>query len=314
VAGFSLSPGLAVIRRARTSSAAVTLRRRLLANVAHQVDSLRYPDSVTEAPLALDPQIRRFRCGDEVDTFVVETARWLVIVDTHSTPALARQLAAQCVGPGDVQRLLVVNTHADYDHAWGNQVFGGHEAPYPAPIIGHELCAERLSGDEGRVAVATRRELQPGRFDDLVLTPPDLTVGDGGLTIHGGDLTLVLLHTPGHTDDHFSVWIPELRVVLAGDVAEHPFPHIDTLDGIGQARASLVHLERLDPLFVLPCHGDTTDPALLERNIAYLDAVAADPTLSLAEAAGIAGLAVDDLDPLYHEFHADALAASKQLP
>jgi len=71
-----------------------------------------------------------------------------------------------------------------------------------------------------------------------------------------------------------------------------------------------VRLQELDPLHVLPCHGDTTDPALLERNIAYLDAVVADPALPLAMAARIAGVAVDELDPLYHEFHADALAAS----
>ena len=278
------------------------------------MDSLRYSDDVIEAPLALDRRIRRFRCEGEVDTFVVETGRWLVIVDTHSTPALAKQLAAQCVGPGDGQRLLVVNTHSDFDHAWGNQIFGGPEAPYAAPIIGHELCAERLAGDEGPLSTSTMRDLQPGRFDDLVLTPPDLTVGDDGLTIRGGDLALVLLHTPGHTDDHFSVWIPELRIVLAGDAAEYPYPHIDTPDGIAHARASLVRLQDLDPLHVLPCHGDTTDPALLERNIAYLDAVVADPELPLAEAARIAGLAVEDLDPLYHEFHADVLAASAQLP
>jgi glyoxylase-like metal-dependent hydrolase (beta-lactamase superfamily II) len=276
------------------------------------VDSLPYPDSVIEAPLALDPRIRRFRCEGEVDTFVVETGRWLVVVDTHSTPALAHQLAAQCVGPRDAQRLLVVNTHADYDHAWGNQIFGGLEAPHPAPIIGHELCAERLAGDDAHLASSKQRELQPGRFDDLVLIPPDLTVGNAGLTIRGGDLTLVLLHTPGHSEDHLSVWIPELRVVLAGDAAEHPYPHIDTPVGIVQARASLARLQELDPLYVLPCHGDTTDPALLERNIAYLDAVVADPTLSVAEAARIAGLGVDELEPLYHEFHADALAASNQ--
>ncbi len=275
---------------------------------------LPYPDAVHESPLAVDPRIRRFRCEGEVDTFVVGTERWLVIVDTHSTPALARQLAAQCIGPGDAQRLLVVNTHADYDHAWGNQIFGGPEASYPAPIVGHELCAERLAGDDGRLSSAKQRELQPGRFDDLVLIPPDLTVGNGGLTIRGGDLTLVLLHTPGHTEDHLSVWIPELRVVIAGDAAEHPFPHIDTPEGIVRARASLARLRALDPLYVLPCHGDTTDLALLERNIAYLDAVVADPTLPLSEAARIAGLRVDELEPLYHGFHADALAASNQFP
>ena len=152
---------------------------------------------------------------------------------------------------------------------------------------------------------------QPGRFDDLVLTPPNITVGDEGLTIDGGDLTLILVHTPGHTEDHFSIWIPELRIVLAGDAAEQPWPHVDTPEGIAQARASLVRLQELDPLYVLPCHGDTTEPALLDRNIAYLDAVAADPELPLADAARIAGVTVDDLDPIYDEFHRDALAAAR---
>lgn len=271
------------------------------------MDVPRYPDVVMEAPPALDPRIRRFRCAGEVDTFVVETRRRLVIVDTHSTPALAAQLASQCVGPDDAGRLLVVNTHADYDHAWGNQLFAGAGAP----IIGHERCAERLTGDEGARSLESRREQEPGRFDDVVLTPPSLTAGDGGLTIRGGDLTLVLLHTPGHADDHFSVWIPELRIVLAGDAAEHPYPHVDTSAGIAQARASLVRLLELDPLHVLPCHGGTTEPALLDRNIAYLDAVAADPELPIEAAARIAGVAVGDLDALYHDFHADTLAASR---
>ena len=274
---------------------------------------LPYPTEITEAPLGLDPRIRRFRCGDEVDTFVVMTNRWVVIVDTQSTPALARRLAEQCVGEDDIGRLLVVNTHADYDHAWGTQVFAGPAAPYPAPIIGHRLCAERLSGADSAASRAKMEREQPGRFDGLVLTPPSITVGDEGLTIDGGDLTLTLVHTPGHTEDHFSIWIPELRIALAGDAAEKPWPHVDTPEGIAKARASLVRLQELDPRFVLPCHGDTTEPALLERNIAYLDAVAANPELSIAEAAQIAGVVVDDLDPIYHEFHADALAASAQL-
>ncbi len=272
-----------------------------------------YPRDVREAPLGLDPRIRRFRCADEVDTFVVVTERWLVIVDTQSTPALAIQLVEQCAGDGDAGRLLVVNTHADYDHAWGNQVFSGPCAAYPAPLIGHVRCAERLAGDDSLASRAKMEKLQPGRFDDLVLTPPNITVGDEGMTIDGGDLTLTLVHTPGHTDDHFSVWIPELRIVLAGDAAEQPFPHVDTPEGIAQARSSLSRLRELDPLHVLPCHGDTTDPALLERNIAYLAAVAADPELPIAEAVRIAGVTLEELDPLYHDFHRDALAASAGL-
>jgi glyoxylase-like metal-dependent hydrolase (beta-lactamase superfamily II) len=278
------------------------------------MEPLPYPTEITEAPLGIDPRIRRFRCDDEVATFVVVTERWLVIVDTHSTPALALQFAEQCIEPADAGRLLVVNTHADYDHAWGNQVFSGPEARYPAPVIGHALCAERLGGDDAAISRAKMEKEQPGRFDDLVLTPPNITVGDEGLTIDGGDLTLILVHTPGHTEDHFSIWIPELRIILAGDAAEQPWPHVDTPEGIAQARASLVRLQELDPLHVLPCHGDTTERALLDRNIAYLDAVAGDPTLPIEDAARIAGVTVADLDPIYVDFHRDALAASAAIP
>jgi glyoxylase-like metal-dependent hydrolase (beta-lactamase superfamily II) len=277
--------------------------------VAH----LPYPAEIVEAPLEVDPRIRRFRCGDEVDSFVVDSERWLVVVDTHSTSRLALQLAELCGAAENGRRLLVVNTHADYDHAWGNQVFSGPTAAHPAPVIGHVECAARLAGDDARISWRKMETLQPGRFDDLVPTPPNIVVGDAGLVIDGGDLTLSLVHTPGHTEDHFSVWIPELRLVLVGDAAEQPFPHIDTPDGLARARASLVRLRDLDPLHVLPCHGDTTEPALLARNIAYVDAVVADPDLPLAEAARIAGVPVDGLDPIYHDFHADACAASRTL-
>ena len=117
------------------------------------------------------------------------------------------------------------------------------------------------------------------------------------MTIHGGDLTPALAATPGHTDDHLSVWIPELQVVLAGDAAEHPWPHIETAAGLVRARASLVRLQQLQPRTVLPCHGDTTEPDLLTRNIAYIDAVVADPELSIEAAAAIAGVVVEEAGP-----------------
>jgi glyoxylase-like metal-dependent hydrolase (beta-lactamase superfamily II) len=155
--------------------------------------------------------------------------------------------------------------------------------------------------------------LYPGRFAGFVPTPPNIVVGDAGLTIDGGDLTLALVHTPGHTEDHFSIWIPELRLVLAGDAAESPFPHLDTPAGLAGARASLLRLQALDPWHVLPCHGGTTEPDLLARNIAYIDAVLADPALTLTDAASIAGVPVDGLGSIYDEFHADACEASRAL-
>jgi glyoxylase-like metal-dependent hydrolase (beta-lactamase superfamily II) len=277
-------------------------------------DEAEFSDVVVETPLdGVDARIRRFRCAPEVDSFAIRTERWLVLVDTHSTPALARQLVGLVAGDlTGGRRLLVVDTHADYDHAWGNQVFGGPLAGQPAPILGHPRCVERLLGAEGAAALARMRRAQPGRFDEVELRPPDIAVGDGA-AIHGGDLTLRLVATPGHTEDHLSIHIPELATVLAGDAAELPFPHVESAAGLVAARASLERLVALEPAVVLPCHGGTTGPSLLTRNIAWLDAVVADPALPLADALAIAGVPLEGLQPMYRGFHADACAAARAL-
>ena len=170
--------------------------------------------------------VRRFRLGDEVDTFVVRTQRLLVVVDTMSTPADARWLREQIAGDLAGRSLIVVDTHADYDHAWGNSEFAD------VPIIGHARCGERLQGDEAAADIARWSAEMPGRFDEVVATPPSILHGDDGLVLDGGDVTIELIHTPGHCADHVSLYLREPRILLAGDAAEVPFPHIDTPEGL----------------------------------------------------------------------------------
>jgi glyoxylase-like metal-dependent hydrolase (beta-lactamase superfamily II) len=258
----------------------------------------------SEVPPGVDNRVRRFRLGDEVDSFVVRTERLLVVVDTLSTPADAALLRAAIAADATGRSLVVVDTHADYDHAWGNSVFAD------VPIIGHVRCGERLRGHEAAADIARWSAQMPGRFDDVVATPPSVLLGDGGLVLDGGDVTIELLHTPGHSDDHVSLHLRELGILLAGDAAEVPFPHVDSAHGLVRARASLERLASLGATCVLPCHGGTTDPIILERNLAWLDAVVADPELPYDEALERFGDGRADVPEMYRAFHADACRAA----
>jgi glyoxylase-like metal-dependent hydrolase (beta-lactamase superfamily II) len=259
---------------------------------------------LTESPPGVGDHVRRFRLGDEVDSFVVRTERLLVVVDTLSTPADARQLRSQIADDCRGRSLVVVNTHADYDHAWGNSVFAD------VPIIGHLRCGERLQGDEAAADIARRSAEMPGRFDEVVPTPPSILHGDDGLVLGGGDVTIELIHTPGHADDHVALYLRELGILLAGDAAEVPFPHVDSPSGLVRARASLERLAALGATHVLPCHGGTTDPIVLERNLQWLDAVVADPGLSYEQALERFGDGRGDVLEMYRSFHADACRAA----
>ncbi|HEX8034442.1 MAG TPA: MBL fold metallo-hydrolase, partial [Ktedonobacterales bacterium] len=135
----------------------------------------------------------------------------------------------------------------------------------------HERCLTRMRSVEARASLE-RRQKGDSRFASVRLVEPTITF-DERLRIEGGDLTIECFLTPGHTEDHIALWVPELRLIFAGDAAEHPFPHVNDGETLPVLLHSLAALAALDPATVLPCHGGTSSPDLLARNLAYFATV-----------------------------------------
>ena len=228
-----------------------------------------------------DERVLVARCGPLVDAFIVVSRRYVVIVDTLINPQTATAMlsAAQEYLRGD-RRLLVVNTHADFDHCWGNQIFAGPAALHPAPIIASRQCAEQFRSPEAKPFLEQMQAREPERFGEVQFAPPTVLF-DERLTIDGGDLTLDLFATPGHSPDHISAYIPETGVLLAGDAAEAPYPSARSVASLPALRKSLppedgdCSVERmiaLDPTHALYCHAPVTLGApLLRYNQQYFD-------------------------------------------
>jgi glyoxylase-like metal-dependent hydrolase (beta-lactamase superfamily II) len=230
-------------------------------------------DNVTLVPNdGWDPRILVCRCGPLVDAFVVVADRYVVVIDTLINPRTAAAMLE--IGREHLlggRQLLVVNTHADWDHCWGNQLFGGTQPIRPAPIIATRRCAERMRSAEYRQRLEQMREQEPERFGDVQLAPPTLLFEER-LAIDGGDLTLELFLTPGHTPDHSSVYIPEIETLLAGDAAEFPFPFVESARTLPALRDSLARMAAFNPTAALYCHAPVSSgPRLLHDNIAYFD-------------------------------------------
>lgn len=220
-----------------------------------------------------DERILVCRNAPLVDAFIVVSERYLVLVDTMINPATAEKLVQIGREQGENNPLLVINTHADYDHCWGNQIFAGPNAAYPAPIIGSRLSAARFATSEAEDFSEQMREEEPAIFADVILVPPTILF-DEKLTIDGGDLTLKLFMAPGHTPDHAALYIPEIDTLLAGDAAELPYPMARTVDGLPAMRHSLADLAALEAETVLYCHAPVEmGPSLLQHNIVYFDKV-----------------------------------------
>jgi glyoxylase-like metal-dependent hydrolase (beta-lactamase superfamily II) len=240
------------------------------------------------ADLAVPPDIRvTFAAlGDyDVRGAVVEGQLRVAVWDTLSKPEDLRGILPDLAG----RELIVVYSHADWDHVWGTVGL-----PYRgARIVGHAHCLERFSGDVPATLAQKRRE-EPGAWDSVVLVPPTDTF-DRAWSIDLGGLTLELFHLPGHTPDCIVGFVPERGAWLGGDTVETPFPVIPPdapLDAWTAALERWAADTRIE--WVLPAHGGAGTRAILERNVRYLRGIRDGQPLDPGDA----------LAPFYRETHA----------
>ncbi|MDM9621869.1 MBL fold metallo-hydrolase [Rhizobium sp. AC44/96] len=257
----------------------------------------------------LDDRITVLRAADEVDAVFVRTERFNVLVDTLATPALCRQALDLLAGEMARRPLLVINSHLDWDHFWGNAALDRQ-----VPIIAHSKAIDRLR-DPAAQRILTEKQQEP-RFHAAELIAPSITFDGETMALHGGDLTLELIHTPGHTPDHIAVWIPEIRTCLAVDAVEHPIPEVWSSDpnDLSALIASLKRIRALQADYVVLAHGQTADPAIVDANLDYF-ATLHDRTAGLTNTelndAGLAdrdGLRLQDLVTVPKEMYAETRA------
>jgi glyoxylase-like metal-dependent hydrolase (beta-lactamase superfamily II) len=229
-----------------------------------------------------------------VRALVVLGERYTVVFDSLYGP---RDMAPVLALAGERRRpVLVVNSHADYDHAWGNCAFPG------APIIGHVATRERLLA-EGDVLLEKQRE-DWNRYADVRIVPPDI-VFDDHMAIDVGGCTLALLHLPGHTRDCIVAHLPERGMLFGGDCVEVPIPLL--YDGpLASWIAALRAWEGSAQVqTVIPAHGPVSGRELLAHNAAYLQ--------SLQEGRGDGWQPSDETPEFYRDAHARNVRRAAEL-
>src|SRR5215218_8967759 len=203
-----------------------------------------------------------------------------MVIDTRSHLGEAADLiaAVRAVTP---HRWTVVNTHAHYDHCFGNGAFR------PAAIWASRGCAADLAATgelQRAVAVAAlREEGQDAEADQVDAAPIDLPghlVGDVAvLDIGGREVTLRFLGR-GHTDADLVVEVEAERdgtVLFAGDLVEEGAPPAfeDAFPADWPATLGRLHALARGP--VVPGHGAVVDAAFVgtqrEELLAVLSAL-----------------------------------------
>ena len=162
----------------------------------------------------------------------------------------------------------LVNTHAHMDHTYGNCLFADD-----AVIVGHRNCRDQIlreaSGQRERVSVM----FPTVEWGDVTPVAPNV-VFDDTMTLYAGDLELQLIYvSPAHTNTDAVVWIPERRLLIAGDIIFHQGTPFALMGSVAGWLSALDRLRELPIETVVPGHGPVTDAGVLEDVSDYLEFV-----------------------------------------
>lgn len=178
-----------------------------------------------------------------------------MVIDTGCGPRQGKEIL-DAVRTKTQLPLVVVNTHAHYDHFFGNAVFAEAGA---TEFWAHENCAREIDGrgDIQRRFVGTLEpEMSAGEGSNVEIVVPNAIVRDQPVLVDLGGTSVTLFHLGrGHTDGDLLVGSP--TTLYVGDLVEqgaHPsfedsFPEdwADTLRHISALRHRYEHL--------IPGHG-----------------------------------------------------------
>ncbi|MCF6475336.1 MBL fold metallo-hydrolase [Nonomuraea sp. MG754425] len=189
--------------------------------------------------------------------------RGVIVVDACSTERRTRAFrhAIGKVTGGPITTL--VNTHHHGDHTFGNWLFP------EATIVGHEGVREQIIA-EGVPAyrASWSSGVEWGRMEPA---PPFLTFTDR-VTLHSDDLRCEVRHVghPAHTTSDSYVWIPERRLLFAGDLVFNGGTPFVLMGSVAGALDALRQLRELGAETVVPGHGEVCGPEAYEPVEGYL--------------------------------------------
>jgi glyoxylase-like metal-dependent hydrolase (beta-lactamase superfamily II) len=218
---------------------------------------------------------------------VVDGGVSLVIDTLYDLVLTGEMLEAMRVAEPEATKKIdyLINTHGDGDHWFGNELVDAGE------IYASTLTIEYISQTSpGLMALMTRvfppaptalgrmigKHFSRYQFEGITPTYPNKAVSDR-LSLSVGEKKVELIVVgPAHTPGDMLVYLPEERILFAGDIVfVHGTPVVHS-GPISRYIQVLQDVLNMDIDIVVPGHGPITDKSGVEAMIAYLEYVYAE--------------------------------------
>lgn len=199
---------------------------------------------------------------------IVVGEKGLLVVDTLTSAKEAAKFLADIRKVSKKPIKYVVNTHYHLDHAFGNCVF----ADMGAHIISHINCRRQVLRIQDQALEAAKSfGMDDASLEGTRIIVPDMAF-EQEMELDLGNRVVRLLYSgqSSHTPGSITVWIPEQKIVFAGDILFtdfHPYLAEGDLEGWSK---TLDDLLALGAEKIIPGHGPLSGAKDVKEMKAYL--------------------------------------------
>lgn len=235
-----------------------------------------------------------------VNLGVIGSKEGAALFDTPMLPSAAsawRREIEQEVGP----IRYVINSDHLQEHVMGNPFM-------PGDIVAHEETRGRMrmtdkAREQYRKFVRDNDPQGEGAMATYELRFPNITLMDR-LTIYLGEIRMEFIHLPGHTPNSIGLYLPQHRLLFAGDVVFNNYRPYLGLSTIGEWQDTLRRIGDMDLEWIIPGHGEPMPPTHLEALDAHL-AITRDRVQELIEGGRARDEVVSKMMPYFEELPID---------
>lgn len=198
--------------------------------------------------------------------------RATLVVDAGMGPRNGQVVLRELAKVSKNSDLYFTTTHFHPEHVTGVQAF-----PANTKIIRSEVQEQELKQKQPEfISNFSKRTPEiKALLQDVKPRPPDILFDREVKIDLGGVTASVFLVGPGHTRGDTAIYVEEDKVIFTGDVVVNRFfPIFPDKDASGKNwLAVLNQFEALQPLKVVPGHGEVGDAGLITAEQSYLKAV-----------------------------------------
>lgn len=208
---------------------------------------------------------------------MVLTGDGLVIFDSTDNEDVARAIMGEFRKISDQPVRYLVYSHFHPDHTQGSRVFAEEGTEVVATeafvewnhyqnemLAGHHLRARRTQAgaaeEDWAFPLPLPRNPFGGLGDKHVVVPPTITF-EREYSFELGGRRFEFFATSGETEDHLAMWLPEDKILFAGDLYYQSFPNLSTpMLESRPVRGWIASLERfieLEPEYLILGHTES---------------------------------------------------------